>query len=156
MRRLVGLLAVVLAIGGACGGGGDGKTAEAPPDTAKAPDGSTSTTAAERTLPLDVSLGSPCVPAGSEQSIMFTSVEGAGIAFNSHYADGKDGTYKDFYGGNLGGKTEADGTWKATWKIAENAPSGPVRVTYKAAQLGYTVAESEISFRVVPPGTACN
>jgi hypothetical protein len=76
--------------------------------------------------PLRVTLASPCVTPGGEQSVAVATVAGAFVAFDNLYPDNRTGAV---HGGADGrGRADGNGRYAATWRIAPGTPAGRVRV----------------------------
>jgi hypothetical protein len=108
-------------------------------------------------LTIQVSLASPCVKPGTPQTITITTKPNTGVAYNAIYADGNNArdNRTDFYGGNKGDRTNAQGTWADTWTVSPKAAAGPVHVdvvgmTFQG-ESGYTTA----GFAVARPDGSC-
>lgn len=79
-------------------------------------------------LRIDVKLEKQCARPGDLQTIVISTDPKAGVVYDAVYANGKYGASKDYYGGNNGGQTDGNGTWRDSWTIGAGAPRGPVRV----------------------------
>lgn len=154
--------------GGTTGAGG--AAGQAPGSAAPAPGGSASTpttapadqatggSSAQSTqpaTPLEVTLEHRCVKAGGTQTITIKSSPGAAAGYDSYYPDGRSGISDGFYGGNSGNNIPPDGTWRDTWTIAPNAPTGQVRVHVQAIKVEHRVATQDLFFELVGPTGSC-
>jgi hypothetical protein len=117
--------------------------------------GATSTTVA--TLPLQAAFAATCVRPGTAQTITVTSKPNAGIAYNSVYADGNNArdNRTDYYGGNKGGRTDAQGIWRDTWTVSPKAPPGPVHVDVVGIAAGAGAGSITTGFAVARLDGTC-
>ena len=119
--------------------------------------GATPPTTSAGNLPLQASFSSPCVRAGTPQTITVKTIAKAGIAYNSVYADGNNSrdNKTDYYGGNKGGQADDTGVYRDTWTLSPRAARGPVHVDVVGiapqGQSGYAVA----GFTVAGPDGKC-
>lgn len=86
------------------------------------------------------------------QGITFTTKPGGPAGFNTQYADGSssvDGksSYSSGYGG---GFADANGTFRATWTVADNAPLGVATVKTVTQDGGL-----EVKYTVVGQTATC-
>src|SRR5207245_292376 len=77
-----------------------GPTTPGQPQTPAVAGPGSSATASPGAVPLQVSLASGCVRAGTPQTITITSDPSTGVAYQTQYSDGKVGSSRDGYGGN--------------------------------------------------------
>jgi hypothetical protein len=89
---------------------------------------------APSSAPLRVLLGAACVTPGGEQRLDVETTPGAFVAYDSLYADGRDG---QVHGGADGrARTDPAGRLTATWRVAPDTPLGAVRVDVGASATG--------------------
>ena len=139
---------------GAGAQGGSGSTAPSSPGGQS----STASTAAPGETPptpLEFTLGSPCIRAGSEQTITIKAPAGGGVGYDSYYSDGKSGISKDFYGGNAGKVMPESGSWTDTWRVSATAPPGKVKVLVQAVKMGMKATTQEQFYDLVGPTGSC-
>lgn len=84
--------------------------------------------------PLAVRLGAACVVPGGTQRLVVETLPNAFVAFDNLYADDRDGRV---HGGAEGrARSDAQGRYVATWRVAPDAPPGRVRIDVGAAAAG--------------------
>lgn len=99
--------------------------------------------------PLAVRLGAGCVVPGGTQRLVVETLPNAFVAFDNLYADDRDGRV---HGGAEGrARSDAQGRYVATWRVAPNAPPGRVRIDVGAAAAG----RSAIVMRYYRLATRC-
>jgi len=94
---------------------------------------------------ITVTLGYGCVVPGGQQAIAIDTHGQASVSFNTRYRDGKLG---QDYGGVMIGMTDAAGSFRDAWTIAQNAAVGTATVQVGMSQGGRTTAAYPISFEV--------
>jgi hypothetical protein len=84
--------------------------------------------------PLAIRLGAGCVVPGGTQRLVVETLPNAFVAFDNLYADDRDGRV---HGGAEGrARSDAQGRYVATWRVAPDAPPGRVRIDVGAAADG--------------------
>ena len=99
-------------------------------------------------LPMSAHLSSACVRPGEAQSIVITTLADSAVGYDAVYADGKNGMSAGYYGGNKGGRTDANGGYQDTWTIAPGAPAGPTRVDVAGANANGEIGQISVAFAV--------
>lgn len=108
----------------------------------------------------ELSLARACVKAGEEQTLKVRAPHSAVAIFGTTYADGKGGgpaPYGAGYGGNASEIVPESGVAEMRWKIAPDAPPGPVAVEVSML-LGTEEGDREdreLTFTVVGRDDSC-
>ena len=125
------------------GSGGPGSGSQAP--------------GAKPQMPMEVSLASACVRPGTPQTITIKATPQAGVAYNAIYADGNNSrdSGANFYGGNKGDKTNAQGVWSDTWVVSLKAVPGPVHIDVVGMSMQGNAGYTTSGFAVARPDGSC-
>jgi hypothetical protein len=83
---------------------------------------------------------------GGHQTLTVTTDAGLTVAYDTQYADGKDGRSE---GGSGTGKAGADGRYTTTWVVSPSAAHGQA-VVYIAISGGQKSAFRQPTFTVAP------
>jgi hypothetical protein len=103
-----------------------------------------------------VSLSKTCVHPGDTMTLTVNTIPKGAVAYVAIYSDGNNGS-KGFgggYGGNDGGKADANGMYTSTWTFAPNTPTGPARVDVYVNDMGKQNYKGT-NFMVKSPTGAC-
>ena len=134
-RALALSLGVGLMVLAACGGGGSRSSGS----------GGGSDTGQ---LSLKWDMAKPCLRAGEKQELTTHAVKGANVAYAIIYAD------EVVRGNPPHGDADSRGTYKASWVIPADVPTGSVRVRILAVS-GRKRGSVVAPFKVIGEGTPC-
>lgn len=92
---------------------------------------------------------------GEEQTLVVSGARPDDYAiYDTQYADGKSGLTTTYGSGSGSGKTDATGTFRATWRLAPTVPTGPTKVNVASTTANGT-ATATAEFVIVAAQQPC-